>query len=351
MVVAVSSLSVAVQGIADYLDTQLGAEVSVSVDSPQAANETARTSQNAHLLNLFVYRISPSGFHADSGSEDPLFIRLSALLTPFLGQQQNQAEDADLRILGHAIRVLSSQPELPVVLPGPAGADPDDFRVDPEVTQYRLQAVLQHPSMEELNHIWTTQGGELAYRLSAAYEFALVPIEPTTRRGPSVPTRTAILDASPDMARADEAGFLEPSEGTIPIPIGGEGPENPTPPTNWLPIVLAVEGDAFTTQLTIAAGDATAEIAVAGPVDERVALEVTWTRAASPDTPDPQTPQVTQIQTPRFDLPEARVTLTLDAPLAGDSAVVRARPVDPLDQPLPDSPFANTLTLTVRGGP
>ena len=36
--------------------------------------------------------------------------------------------------------------------------------------------------MEELNHIWTTQGGELAYRLSAAYEFALIPIEPLEQR-------------------------------------------------------------------------------------------------------------------------------------------------------------------------
>lgn len=351
MVVAVSSLSVAIQGIADYLDTELGPEVSVSVDSPQAANETAKASQNAHLLNLFVYRISPSGFHADSGGEDLLFIRLNALLTPFLGPQQNQAQDADLRILGHAIRVLSSQPELPPVLPGPAGADPDDFRTDPDVTEYRVQAVLQHPSMEELNHIWTTQGGDLAYRLSAAYEFAMVPIEPTTRRGPPVPTRTAILDASPDMARADEAGFIEPSEGTIPIPVGGESPANPTPPTSWLPILLAVQGDAFTTQLTIAAGDPSAEVAVAGPVDERISLEVTWTRAASPDTPDPQSPQVVQIQTPRFDLPEARVTLALNAPLAGDVAVVRARPVDNSDQPLAGSPFANTITLTVPEAP
>ena len=36
---------------------------------------------------------------------------------------------------------------------------------------------MQAPTMEEINHTWTTQGGELAYRLSASYELALIPIE------------------------------------------------------------------------------------------------------------------------------------------------------------------------------
>jgi len=351
MVVPVSSLSVAIQGIADYLDGELGEDVAVSVDSPQAASEAAKTASK-HLLNLFFYRIAPSGFHADTGADEPFFIRLHALLTPFRGAQQQQADDTDLRILGHTIRVLQSQPVLPPILPGPPEGSDDDFRDQPDNVAYRLQAILQSPSMEDLNHIWTTQGGELAYRLSAAYEFALVPIEPLVRRSPPVPTRTAILDVSPRLDGARAPGFIELSQETTEIPIGGESPENPDPPTNWLPVVLAVDDDgALTTRREIAAGTASIKVALAGLAGERVGLEVIWARAAAPDAPDTQSPQVFTVQTHIVDAAEAQVSLGLSAPAAGDVAVVRTRPVDAAGQPLATSPFANTLTLTVPGAP
>jgi hypothetical protein len=350
MVVPVSSLSVAIQGIADYLDSELGEDVAVSVDSPLAASEAAK-SATKHLLNLFFYRIAPSGFHADTGSDEPFYIRLHALLTPFRGAQQQQADDADLRILGHTIRVLQSQPVLPPILPGPSEGGNDDFRNQPGNTAYRLQAILQSPSMEELNHIWTTQGAELAYRLSAAYEFALVPIEPLVRRTPPVPTRTAILDVTPQLEGARRPGFIELTQATTEIPIGGESPENPDPPTNWLPVVLAIDDGALATRRDIAAGIASIEVALAGLAGERVALEVTWTRAAAPATAESQPPQVFTVRTHIVDAPEARVALALSAPAAGDVAVVRTRPVDAADQPLANSPFANTLTLTVPGAP
>lgn len=350
MVVPVSSLSVAIQGIADYLDGELGEDVAVSVDSPQGASEAAK-SATKHLLNLFFYRIAPSGFHADTGSDEPFFVRLHALLTPFRGAQQQQADDADLRILGHTIRVLQSQPVLPPILPGPSGNGADDFRDQPGNTAYRLQAILQSPSMEELNHIWTTQGGELAYRLSAAYEFALVPIEPLVRRTSPVPTRTAILDVARQLDEARAPGFIQLTRETTEIPIGGESPANPEPPTNWLPVVLAVDDGALTTRPEVAAGAASIEVALAGLAGERVALEVIWTRAAAPDTPESQPAQVFTIQTHLVDVPEARVTLALSGPAAGDVAVVRTRPVDAAGQPFANSPFANTLTLTVPGAP
>ena len=174
MPVPVSSLSVAVQGIADFLDGQFGEDVMISTDTPQRASERVKGGDK-HFLNLFTYRVMPSGFHSATASDQPCFIRINILLTPFLSDQDGGVLDADLRILGHAIRVLHSRPVIPSVLPGDNG-EPADFRSGPHL-DYRLQAGLQAPSMEELNHIWTTQGGELAYRLSAAYEFALIPIE------------------------------------------------------------------------------------------------------------------------------------------------------------------------------
>jgi hypothetical protein len=350
VVVPVSSLSVAIQGIADYLDSELGEDVAVSVDNPQAASEAAKGASK-HLLNLFFYRIAPSGFHADAGADEPYFVRLHALLTPFHGAQQQQTDDAELRILGHTIRVLQSCPVLPPLLPGaPAGGD-DDFREQPGNTAYQLQAIMQSPSMEELNHIWTTQGGELAYRLSAAYEFALVPIEPLVRRAPGVPMRTAIVDVLPHADRSHATGFIELGQETTEIPLGGESPANPEPPTNWLPVVLAVDDGALTTRREIAAGTASIEVALAGLRGERVGLEVIWTRAAAPEVPETQAAQVFTIQSHVVDAPAARATLALSAPAAGDVAVVRTRPVDGAGAPLAHSPFANTLTLTVPAAP
>jgi hypothetical protein len=78
---------------------------------------------------------------------------------------------------------------------------------------------------------------------------------------------------------------------------------------------------------------------------------VIWTRAAAPDTPETQPPQVFTVQSHVVDAPAARVTLALSAPAAGDVAVVRTRPVDATGAPLANSPFANTLTLTVPEAP
>jgi hypothetical protein len=222
MVVPVSSLSVAVQGIADFLDAGFGEDVVITVDTPQRASERVKGGDK-HFLNLFVYRVAPSGFHAATTADEPFFIRINALLTPFLGDEAAQSSDADLRILGHAIRVLQSRPVIPTVLPGAAGAPPD-FRTGPHL-DYRLQAVLQAPTMEELNHIWTTQGGELAYRLSAAYEFALIPIEPLDHATPAGPVTTGMIEVRPGMTDRDTPGApIPPSPLASVITVTSGGP-------------------------------------------------------------------------------------------------------------------------------
>jgi len=345
MPVPVSSLSVAVQGIADFLDGQFGEDVVISTDTPQRASERVK-SQDKHFLNLFTYRVMPSGFHASIGSDEPCFIRINTLITPFLSDQDGSALDADLRILGHAIRVLHSEPIVPGILPGNS-VDPEDFRSGPHL-DYRLQAILQAPAMEELNHIWTTQGGELAYRLSAAYEFALIPIEPLEHRVEAGPVTTSVLDVQPNVAARDAGGFIDFGEDATALPLGGTGPGNPPAPTNWLPIVLVDDNGALSNTSIVANGAPNINLALAGPPGERVALEVVWLRADSSE--DTQAPQVFPIATPRIDDPVASLTLDLTNAAAGDTATVLTRPVDGADQPFPTSPFANTLSLTV-GGP
>ncbi len=340
----VSSLSIAVQGIADFLDGHFGEDVLITVDTPQRANERAKTAET-HYLNLFVYRVAPSGFHSATTSEEALFVRIHTLITPFLGSQDVQVADADLRILGHAVRVLQSHPVIPVSpLPG-AGqpGDDSDFRHQ-EHHDYRLQAILQTPPMEELNYVWTTQGGDLAYRLSAAYEFALIPIEPLEHAPAPVPTTTAIFDVEANVDRAREPGVLAIGEETTALPLGATD-GTPEPPTSWLPVLLLAEGGQLTNHREVVAGTATVSFALAGPPGERVALSVTWVRQNA--TQDTQVAQVFQIQTHRVDAATALATLTLENAAAGDSATVLTRPVTAAEEPLPTSPFANTLTLQV----
>ncbi|MXP65357.1 DUF4255 domain-containing protein [Roseomonas sp. M0104] len=341
MAVAASSLSVAVQGIADYLDTEFGEDVIISIDTPLRAHERAKDSDK-HVLNIFVYRIAPSGFHAGSGAEEPFFVRLHTLITPFPGDKNNPPEDIELRVLGHAIRVLQSNPVLPAVFPGgPAGEG--DFRNAPH-RDYRLRAILQAPSMEEINHIWTTQGGELAYRVSAAYEFALVPIEPLALHEPAGPVRTAILDVAGSMAGRDQA-FVMPGPDSHPIPRAGRS--GGAPPTDWLPLQLLAGDAGLTNRRSLPPGTGQAEVALAGPSGEKVAIEVAWTRAdASTDT---QPPQVFRLSTARIDEPAARVTITLDNPAAGDRARLMTRPADAAGQPLPEAAPANMLEIRVEG--
>ncbi len=338
MPVPVSSLSVAVQGVADFLDEQFGEEVNITVAHPQRASEIAKSAgATAHCLNIFAYRMAPSGFHADAGADETQFIRVNALLTPFPADLDNAADDADLRILGHAIRVLQSHPVLPITgapLPGGAITEPAGRK------DYRLQSVMLAPPMEEMNHIWTTQGGDLAYRLSAVYEFSLVPIEPLEPRIEASPPQTLVIDAaaSVDGAALD---FISISNDSRAIPLGdGET----APPTNWLPVQMLVSGDLLTNTLAIPPTATEVTVAISGPNGEAAALEVIWTLGDESESAQPA--QIVPIASAVLDADEAEAVLSLAIPATAVSAVVHARPAA-AGVPVPDSPVANVLTLSV----
>ncbi|MCB4768046.1 DUF4255 domain-containing protein [Ancylobacter sp. Lp-2] len=342
MAVPVSSLSVAVQGIADFLDGQFGEDVVISTDNPQRAAERVKGGDK-HFLNLFTYRVMPSGFHASASAREPFFIRISTLLTPFLSDAQSNVPDADLRILGHAIRVLASSPVVPVsALPGNS-ADPEDFRSQPHL-DYRLQAVLQAPTMEELNHIWTTQGGELAYRLSAAYEFALIPVEPLERQPAAGPITTAIIDTR-SRVKPQPEGYNELGVEARAVPLAATTTTKQPPPVDILPVVLFALSGGLASAATIAPAAASTKLAISGLPGSKVSVTVTWTRA---DTSiEVQSKQSFTIAAVRLDDPAAIVALALDAPQAGDGARITMRPADAGGVEVANAPFANTLTLSV----
>jgi hypothetical protein len=342
MPIPVSSLSVAVQGIADFLDGQFGEDVAISVDSPQRAAERVKGGDK-HFLNLFAYRIAPSAFHAGSSSQEPLFVRINFLLTPFLSDQDAVTRDADLRILGHAIRVLASNPVVPTApLPGNS-ADPADFRSGPHL-DYRLEAFLQAPTMEELNHIWTTQGGDLAYRLSAAYEFGLIPLEPLVHRVPAGPVRTSILDLEPSLP-ADRSNFLPFGAEARAIPLAATTPDLQPSPTDMLPVVLFALDTGLSNRATILPATDKIKLAISGLPGSRASVSVAWARADS--SLEVQEAQPFTIGAVRIDDPAAIVDLDLKAPKPGDSAVITTRAADGGGIAIPDSPVTNTLTLAV----
>lgn len=346
MPVPVSSLSIAILGIADFLDAEFGEDVDISTETPAEASKRAKGG-NKHLLNIFAYRIMPSGFHASTGSDEPLFIRINAMLTPFVSDQGTPDMDTDLRILGHAVRLLHARPVVPGVLPKSAVNNTTGLVPDENRTDYRLQAVLLAPTAEELNNIWTTQGGDdLPYRLSAVYEFALIPIEPLEHRVENGPVTSSVLDLAPNLDARDEKGFIPYGEEPIGRPLGdvvaGKGPP-PDPPTDWLPVVLIADNGVLRNEMNVAAGTASIDVAIAGPPGEDVALEVNWVRANS--NTDVQNPQVKTIATPRIDDAGAITQLNLTNLANGDKAVVRTRPVGAGNQPIAESSFANTVTL------
>ena len=335
MPVPVSSLSVAVQGIADFLDGQFGEEVTITVAHPQRASEIAKGA-SAHCLNVFAYRVSPSGFYADAGSDETHFLRIQALLTPFPADLDDADDDADIRILGHAIRVLQCHPVLPITaapLPGAAITEP------PNRKRYRLESVMLAPAMEEVNHIWTTQGSEIAYRLSAVYEFSLVPVEPFEPRVIADPPETMILGTNANMDEA-LAEFVIPNRNSRAFPVR----RKPPAPTNWLPVQLLFKDGNLTNKADIAATATELTCAVAGPVGETVSFEIAW---STPGGKVEQLPaQVFPVAAAMIDAAEARHLISLDVPSGATGGEIRVRPARN-GKPLKSSPFGNVLTLTV----
>lgn len=344
MPVPASSLSVAVQGIADFLDSHFGEDVEISTDTPQRASERAKAADK-HVLNLFTYRISPAGLYSAGQADEPFFLRIHALLTPFATNQTDTTIDTDLRLLGHGIRVLASEPVLPQVMPGSGPADPLDFRNGPHL-DYQLQAVLQAPTMEELNHIWTTQGGDLAYRLSAVYEFALIPVEPLDHHTPPLPVTTAIADLAPGVPE-EISGFAPYGAEARATPLAAFGTDTREPsPATVLPVVLFSTNGSLGNAARIAPGTPDIQLALSGLPGARIAVRVAWTRAD--ESTETQPDQQFTVATPRIDASEALVTLSLSGPQAGDTALITTRATDEGGTVLPGSPLANTLSLTTE---
>lgn len=321
-----SALSIAASGVADAIDAHFrrnGAIVHVFADAP--AVSAKRAAPDTHVINLFFYHISPSGFHAAQTSNDPLMLRLHCLITPFCkdapaenGGDVMPAGDAELRILGEVVRLFHEHPLIGPLAAGPAGGG----------TRYALQAILRAPEMEEINHVWTTQGTDLPYRASAAYEFALAAVDPATPPAPLQPVRGFRGETDTDMGRAS---------GEVGTVAGVDA---------WTPAMMFVVGEQLIDALTLGW---TAEefldnppepvtVALAGVVGQ--SAELRWERLEDEVWTGFGDPLSHEVASSRLDDPAARIQPVLPPVAAPVSLRLTARPVE-------SGGISNTLHLDI----
>ncbi|MES2442396.1 MAG: DUF4255 domain-containing protein [Pseudomonadota bacterium] len=302
-----SPISVAAEAIAGALAdhfTRRGVDASVLVGTPAAAGEVVKGSSAKKQVNLFFYRLAGSGVHASTTPGKPLFLTLFCLVTAFDKPGATGGGLNELMLLGEAVRFFHSQPLLGP-LPHPA--------VD-GMTPYRISTVLQQPPMEELNHIWGTQGTETPYRLSAAYEMGLVPVEPLVPRTDGPQVRIASYDVRAD---ADDPAFGMDTEGLARVwPI-----DRRVPPA-WLPLALLVDGDRLSTGTHLPSGLTEVKIALAGPPGESADFVLRFLATDGSELRS-NTPTVA-IVAPRIEDPDARVSLTFPAAPAGATRIAIA---------------------------
>ena len=160
-----STLSQVCRSVADFVSEGLDApDKSIRVMIGNPADAAPKGKGSDHRVNLFFYRLEPSGFAPDTASDDTWWLRLHCLITAFgVLEDKVSAGENELRLLGELIRLFHETPVLHVM--------------DVNGESVRLQIVFQPLSPDDINHLWSTQG-DVSYRTSVAYEMALAPVVP-----------------------------------------------------------------------------------------------------------------------------------------------------------------------------
>jgi hypothetical protein len=223
---------------ANVFDTD--SNVDITVDTPAAIAKSLQESTSKGLLNLFFYRIEPSGFYADRGARDRWYIRVRCLVTAFNHATTEDANtvpagEIDLRVLGEVLRYFN---ENPIIVPQTAEED----------VGAHLQITFSPLSSEEINQIWSTQG-DVPYRPSLLYDISLLPVEPKVHASPPLPVVAGGLHSQVRANIEAARHVAPPAPGTIwdsPRLAIGEGPD-------WTPALSFVAGGHATQSLSLGA--------------------------------------------------------------------------------------------------
>jgi hypothetical protein len=231
MALPLSSLSRICRSIADFLGAEMEANsnsIRVLLGNPADA---AKEFETEHRVNLFFYLVEPSGFGAFAPDET-WRVRLHCLVTAFgIAENQVSAGENDLRLLGGVLRVFHENPILPAY-------DLDGIPV-------RSQVVFNPLTLDQINHIWSTQG-DVAFRPSVAYEMALAPIPPSEVRIPGPLVGSIGVDVFKDLK-------IHPFGGNLVMPKVTARTVSTDRP-DWTPRLCLVDGGECAESLSFEVG-------------------------------------------------------------------------------------------------
>lgn len=205
MALTPSSISEMCRQVASFLGDRLDSSangIRVLLGSPaQAADVQAN---GMHKLNLFFYRFEPGSFGPAPDPDEIWRLRMHCLITPLSTAADSVSEgEGDLRLLGEVMRVFHETPIL------------DEVDIGGEAV--RLQVVPEILPLDDLNHLWSTQGSDARYRPSMAYEMALAPVIPSSPATGSQLVGTASVTAAADVpAAVDDASLNDQREADFP---------------------------------------------------------------------------------------------------------------------------------------
>lgn len=186
-------------------------------------------------VNLFLYKVSESpqarnmNWRGDrsnptSGDRPPLALTLHYLMTAYSKKTDSARDDITAhQLLGNAMAVLHKNPVLNDVHDGDFDADVDtQFAPDLRASFEKVKITPLPISMEEFSKIWT--GLSKAYRLSVAYEVALVeigPLAPSIQPG----SRVQVTAVQMQTIGLPQIASLQPAQGPVAtkITINGQG--------------------------------------------------------------------------------------------------------------------------------
>ena len=274
---AATSLSVVANTMRDFLGANIPDLDGIFISHPKEAVEQMG-GEGKQYLNIFCYQVEYGGYPADGVSQDPFYLRVNCLLTPLASKEPGPAEsnvsagENDLRIIGEVLRLFHKHPVLMI-------SEGDE--------QAHLQVVLHPLSLDDINHLWSSQG-EVPYRLSVAYQLSLlpVPLGEAKRRAPLV----GFIGSD---VQGEETAPVMPAEGfeiKVSAPVVSKL-EVDTSRADWAPQIAFLDAQGrLCYTLSYPADDLPAQLnlLVAGVAGQSVTL--TWEQWAAAAEPGPWHP-------------------------------------------------------------
>ena len=238
-------------------------ENDISIAHPKRA--FANPVDGKQQLNLFFYRIEHGAYPPDATDDSPWYIRVFCLVTAMGTDVVNTdntttgAGENELRLIGEVVRQMHAHPVIRL-------ADKDHK----EMAQ--LQTVLSPFTLDDINKIWSTQG-DIAYRLSVAYEIALVPVRLDTAAPIAPLVAEAVVSLEPLKSLPDRNARPPDS---YPFPQVPKTVVDTALPA-WAPHICFIDPEhQLCYVLTLETGDAPVRLNVVVAGDTGTSVDLSW---------------------------------------------------------------------------